>query len=367
MAGERAPACAVLRRLLLVLFGIGVAVAFAEVALRVTDRIPDVNNPLYSFHDSDPGLGWRGKANARLRFRRPDFDVVIAHDADGWRLPDPARPERPLRRVLVLGDSFTWGWGVNQGEVFTDHLQRRLGPEVAVYNRGVNGFGTSQEYLLMKRELEAGQFDAVVVMFFQNDMTDDIAGKNGRRPIFDLDGDRLVPRNQPARRLLNPFERFLKDHSRAYQLIDFQVGRVMRALFQDDEDGWQNTDDGTHVDYHEVAGAVVTQRILSAMHRLASEHGARLIVVYLPHRSEIEGDRGRNANIRAAHALVQDFAASERVALVDLTAPFREHIARGDALIYPHDEHWSPAGHAVAAEALLASGALAGNGVPPPQ
>jgi len=355
------------RRLLLILLGIGVATAFAEIALRLTDRIPDVNNPLYSFHDTDPGLGWRGKANARMRFRRPEFNVVIAHDAEGWRLPDPPRPERPLRRVLVLGDSFTWGWGVSQGQVFTDRLQQRLAPDVAIYNRGVNGFGTAQEYLLMERQLEAEHFDAVLVMFFQNDITDNVSSKDGRRPFFELDGDRLVPRNQPARRLLNPVERFLKDHSRAYQLLDFQFGRVGRALFQDDEDAWQNTDDGADVDYHAVTGGPVTLRILQEMHRVAAAHGARLILVYLPHRSEIEGDHGRNANIRGAHALAQDFAATDNVPLVDLTGPFHDHTARGESLIYAHDEHWQPAGHALAADVLVASGLLGADRVPPPQ
>jgi len=255
---------------------------------------------------------------------------------------------------------------VSQGQVFTDHLQRRLAPDVAIYNRGVNGYGTAQEYLVLQHELDAQRFDAVLVMFFHNDVTDDVSSKAGRRPMFELDGDRLVSRNQPARQLLNPVERFFKDHSRAYQLADFQVGRLMRTFFQDDEDGWQATDDGAYVDYHTLPGALVTLRLLHEMHELTTAHGARLILVYLPHRSEIEGDRGRNANIRGAHALLQDFAAAERVPLVDLTATFHEHAARGDALIYARDEHWSPAGHALAAEALLASGVLGAGGPPAP-
>jgi len=41
---------------------------------------------------------------------------------DGARRPDATE------HVLFLGDSFTWGWGVSQGEVFTDLLQRRFAP-----------------------------------------------------------------------------------------------------------------------------------------------------------------------------------------------------------------------------------------------
>ena len=107
-------------RAALVLIGMVAALLLVEVTLRLVDAVPEVANPLYSFHDSDPVLGWRGRPDVRLRFRRPQFDVEIAHDAAGWRLPDPPPPAEPEQRVLVLGDSFTWGWGVPQGAVYTD-------------------------------------------------------------------------------------------------------------------------------------------------------------------------------------------------------------------------------------------------------
>ena len=41
--------------------------------------------------------------------------------------------------------------------------------------------------------------------------------------------------------------------------------------------------------------------------------------------------------------------------LVDLAGPFNAAAHAGGAVIYTHDEHWTPAGHALAAEVLLAS------------
>jgi hypothetical protein len=98
----------------------------AELALRTVYTIPEVADPLYSCYDSDPVLGWHGRPNVRMRFRRADFDVLVEHDADGWRRAEPPPPAGATRRVLVLGDSLAWGRGVEQGAVFSDLLQQRL-------------------------------------------------------------------------------------------------------------------------------------------------------------------------------------------------------------------------------------------------
>src|SRR5262245_26055131 len=103
----------------LVMMGLLLAGFIAEIMLRVTDVVADFERPLSSSHQSDAYLGWSGKPNLSLRFRRPEFNVLVEHDAEGWRQPKPARPAVPTSRILVLGDSFTWGTGVSQGEVFT--------------------------------------------------------------------------------------------------------------------------------------------------------------------------------------------------------------------------------------------------------
>lgn len=342
------------RRLALILAGTLVALLIAELALRAVDTVPEVANPLYSFHASDPVLGWRGKPDVRMRFRRPDFDALVAHGPDGWRVPDPPPPPDPSRRVLFLGDSFTWGWGVAQGEVFTDQLQRRVGSSVAVINRGVNAFGTAQEYLLMQRELAATHDDAVAVMFFHNDLTDDVDSSAGRRPLFELEGTALVPRNQPPLPLMNPVERLLKEHSRTFDLVAFELASAKHSA----EDGASKSvlrEGDDDMDYHTLPGAAVTMRLLAEMHRLAADHGAEFVLVYLPQRSEIERLPSRYPYIRAVHAMVRDVAAREGIPLVDLSPAFNAAAQRGRALVYARDDHWTPAGHELAADVLLTS------------
>jgi lysophospholipase L1-like esterase len=337
-----------------VLIGVLVACLVAEAALRLANGIPEVANPLYSFHEADPVLGWRGKADVRLRFRRPDFDVVIEHGSDGWRKPEPALPTDPRRRVLLLGDSFTWGWGVGQGEVFTDHLQRAR-PDTLIANRGANGFGTSQEYLLLQRELAATHYDAVAVMFFVNDVQDNVNPKHGRRPLFALDGERLVPRNQPPKRLINPVQRFFKDHSRAFQLVDFEISLFLRSLDDRERNLAAGFDDRTDASYDALPGSAVTQRLLGEMSALARAHGAAFFLVYLPQRSELDRIPSRHPYVRAVHALAVDTARRYDIPLIDLAPAFHVAARNGAGVVYAHDEHWTPAGHVLAADVLLAS------------
>jgi lysophospholipase L1-like esterase len=339
--------------LALVVMGVLLAGLGTEVTLRVTDAVPEVESPLSGSHQSDPYLGWSGTPNLRLRFRRPEFDALVEHDAEGWRQPKPPRPAVPTSRILVLGDSFTWGWGVSQGQVFTDLLQAALPATVAVYNRGIPGIGTAQEYLLLQRELAARVYDTVVLMFCINDLSDNISTRQGRRPYFELvDGD-LRPRNQPALPVINPVGQFLREHSRAYGFVQFEL-ELLKRRFSGEPNDEREYRTAPAVDFHDVPGYAVTARLLGQMQRLARQHGARFFLVYIPHGSEIELDIPF-PYVRSIHAMVDDIARSEGIPLLDLSPSLHQRAKARERLIYAIDGHWTPAGHRVAAAALLAS------------
>lgn len=342
-----------IRRLGLILTGVLLAFLVLEVVLRVWDPVPEVGSPLYGFHQSDAYLGWRGRPNIRLRYHRPEFDTLVELDAEGWRRPDPPRPAGAARRILVLGDSFTWGWGVSQGETFTDRLQAHLAPAVAIVNRGVNGFGTAQEYLLLERELAAHRYETVVLMFFINDLDDNSDGKDGHRPYFDLVDGRLLPRNQPATARTSPLLIFLKDHSRAYLFVEFELGMLKRR-FRGEADSERLYREKAAVDFHQLPGYAVTAHLLDEMNRLVRAHGGRFLVVYIPQRSEFEGDTPL-PYVGSVHAMIDDIARQAGIPMIDLAPAFRQEAKNGRQLVFPIDAHWTPQGHALAADVLLAS------------
>lgn len=341
----------VMWRLGFVLVGIAVAFVAVEITLRLVDAVPEVANPLYSFHDSDPVLGWRGRPDVHLRFRRPQFDVEVRHDAQGWRLAEPPPPANPQRRVLVLGDSFTWGWGVPQGAVYTDQLQRAL-PDVAIANRGVNAYGTGQELLLLPQELAAGDYDTVVVQVFFNDLVDNTESKSGRRPLFHLDGDRLVEPSGALRPLTSPVRQWFKDHSRTFLLLDFTT----RALGGGNEAATPlrpAADASPLADPDQVRGAALAARLLEAVITVARAHGATTVIAYAPHRLELTATDTAPPLVQAAHLVARRAAEQGGAVWVDLTQPLADAARSGEPVLFDGDEHWTPRGHVVVADTLL--------------
>ena len=83
------------------------------------------------------------------------------------------------RRILVLGDSVTFGWGVDQHETFSARMEPRLqkltGERWQVVNSGVNGYNTAQEAMYLSIEGLRYEPDIVIVVFVNNDVD----------PVFD--------------------------------------------------------------------------------------------------------------------------------------------------------------------------------------
>jgi hypothetical protein len=78
------------------------------------------------------------------------------------------------KRVLVLGDSVTFGWGVSQGENFTDRmesiLREQTGEQWQVINAGVNGYNTEQEATFLRIEGMRYSPDYVLLIYVSNDV-----------------------------------------------------------------------------------------------------------------------------------------------------------------------------------------------------
>ncbi len=74
----------------------------------------------------------------------PDYAFHIRTDADGYRLGAAGAVGATARRVLFLGDSFTFGWGVDDEQTFASIVDQALAAEgdLRVVNLGVPAYGT---------------------------------------------------------------------------------------------------------------------------------------------------------------------------------------------------------------------------------
>src|SRR6266540_99260 len=140
-----------------------VALSACEMILRLYDppalRIGlDERNLLYRY---DSEFGWFPIPNSVAQYNA-SRTVVVQHNSLGLR--DREYGDATKTTFLFLGDSFVWGYDAEANERFTDILQRDL-PKERIVNAGVSGYGTDQEYLLMKR-LWTHIRPSVVVLIF---------------------------------------------------------------------------------------------------------------------------------------------------------------------------------------------------------
>lgn len=120
-----------------------------------------------------PGVS---RTNKIPGFDEGDWSYEIGPDGLRARpTSSPTPPSNPARRILVLGDSYTFGWALDQSlEPFPAVLERLLNDRAGaastlVVNAGIPGYGTVQEERLLERMLEADAPDMVVLAYVMND------------------------------------------------------------------------------------------------------------------------------------------------------------------------------------------------------
>jgi lysophospholipase L1-like esterase len=130
---------------------------------------------------------------------------------------DLSRTDR--RRVLLVGDSFTFGEGLDVEHNFASLLQAAFDRErrrVDVINAGVGGWGTLQEVAFVRDHLHDFRPDAVVLTFCGNDPDDD-------------DGFLAKKIDNARGRFYFPGKIFLREHSRLYQFLYIAQFRIRHA------------------------------------------------------------------------------------------------------------------------------------------
>ena len=106
----------------------------------------------------DPTLGWKLKPNLDVWLRTIDYSVRFQTNSKGFNdVEHSYQRSADDIRIVVLGDSFMEAYQVPRQDSFVFQLSNALsgkldGKTPEVINLGVGGFGTTQEYLMLKEE-----------------------------------------------------------------------------------------------------------------------------------------------------------------------------------------------------------------------
>lgn len=167
-------------------------------------------------------------------------DVLVIYNERGLR-DRPILPKADGEyRILALGDSATFGWGVPQNQIFPFRLeqllQSRLQRPVRVINSGVGGYNTVQELTYFKREGVELQPDLVMLTYVENDIEEN-KGPFKPKTGFSLRGLSLPGIVVEISRKLWLYR--LADHTYHYALHKQMEGESSK-LFQGGQ-GWSDS------------------------------------------------------------------------------------------------------------------------------
>ena len=128
-------------------------------------------------------LPWKMRANSKEEGRTDEFDVRYANNALGFRGPDHAFEKPPgTFRIVGIGDSFTYGIGVDGHATFLARIEAalaaRLSHPVEAINLGLPRYWPDPETLVLEHYGLRFQPDVVVVGVSANDVADTLAGTN---------------------------------------------------------------------------------------------------------------------------------------------------------------------------------------------
>jgi lysophospholipase L1-like esterase len=272
-------------------------------------------------HRYDPELGWFPIPNTAAEYKG-SRTVNIRTNNMGLRDIDHSATTRPT--VMFVGDSFVWGYDVEEHERFTNLLRTEM-PNVRVVNAGVSGYGTDQEYLLLRRLWDAFTPSVVVLIFTgSNDIEDNqrnmVAGGYYKPYLVQNATGEWEFSGQPV------------PTSRHVYFLENDLVRhlwLARAVVT----GY------VELRHPRISNPDPTHQLIAMMRDFVTAHGAKFLVGLGPRASSVESS------------------------LRNLDIPF---VSLADADIYIEDgAHWTPSGHRLVANRLAELIRRTGVGAPP--
>jgi GDSL-like Lipase/Acylhydrolase family len=331
-----------------VVAGFAVAIVLAECILRLFQLAPSVS--VVTVTDTDferiPGIFSPEQDLVERSIRQLPYHVVI--DSLGYRGVEFTR-QKPSgeTRVLMIGDSFTFGEFVSEGETLPAILEAQLQkqcPSLRVINAGLPGSTITDQHEMLRRGMTLAP-DAVVLVMTTNDIPDLMAETMWPR----LAANRAAKSRFPLS-LVYPVLR----HTAVFNLLQ----RVRAVMFNR----------ATGAAAPELPDSVRMRpaklrydRELLAIRDTLSALQIPFVFVLVPDHRLVNGDH--------YNPMIDWESATARTAgidALDMLPVFRSSgLPVTKLYLLPWDGHTSPAGNAVAADALQRK--LSEDGLPPCQ
>ncbi len=342
-------------RLLVPLLSVLVGLALGEALLRGVFRYaPQVDLDIYR-RDEAGNLALI--PHLTKRHVTPLWDVHVRTNAEGRR--DEPGDEAP---ILGLGDSFAFGWGVEESEGLYRRLENKLGQKIL--NAAVPGTGPPDQARLLETVFaDAAPEMVLVALYVGNDFHDAAAGGADQ---FEVDGGLLVRKTDEGGAGAWGWARRLRvlQLARALQLRWFASGPGGQER---EWDAWMRRFAEVHRRDAPERLFEATAEALDRIRSWCDGRGARLAVILIPRSWQLDdaelaamtaelGIDPEELDLDRPQKFLLAWGAERGAEVIDLLPAFRRVAAEypRPRLYHTPDAHWTADGHALAARSVAA-------------
>lgn len=337
------------------------------------------------------------KPNSSCRLvssRSGEYDVGIRINNYGFRGRDIAIAKSPgVTRIMVIGDSFTFGVGAEDDETIPSLLEKELagrGHNVEVINAGFGGYSPLLHYLKVRDEYLEFKPDMVLYLYDFSDLADDWRAE--RSLVYDRSGG--IVRCDPTyvdgkkdwwaelylrsklcayihKKLVRTFDKIRILGLREYVGAKLQ-GKRAKALIIAKEIEEKAANPIKYDPYLMIRGrdraAYIeehfrrNEKYLNLIRDAFASQGAPMTLVIYPFGIHVGPDqwaegrvfwgfeKGRTYDDYYALDMLEDYARRNGIPCINLLGAFLEH--KGEKIFFDVDGHFTPAANRIAARVI---------------
>lgn len=321
----------IFKNLLLLMAILVVFIAIVEISLRVSYG-------LYSNYNTEM---WRYSVLLKTASQNPNvshehvpnseaflYGVDLKINSYGFRDKEYS-VEKPYNtyRILVLGDSFTLGWGVQVEDSYSKVLERMLnekikGKKFEVINTALGNYNTQMEYEMLKEKGLAFKPDMVIVGYYPND------------PELTVKFD------------INSISTFVKRHSYIYMFFWDRITNLKAKINAGSKTG--SYTGYVHSLYKNgFEGRRIMESSLNGIIGLSRQNNITPVVVVLP---QFFGDL-KSYEFSEVYPIISNITSKKGVLSIDMLPYFQSYSTK-EVIISAEDAHPNKLGHRIIAKAV---------------
>jgi len=345
--------------------------------------------------------------NYQNTFKNIEFEYRISTNEQGIRYHNiPLQKDDDIRRIFIVGDSFTEGTGVKNDQTYSHLLENDFGKTdnpIYFINGGYRGTGPMHYYFMFDQVGRQYNPDALIIALFANDLASipedasKILGiirdesKFSLIKLFEetfpnitayIKQSKIKPGNRKNKHTLMSFTIEAKEKGiPKAKIIDWrnsipqdlaQASRQMKVNPYIFRSGLLYPE--IYLDSIDVSSKRGLKKwenlteILSEIINNANDHKLEVAIVYIPSCYQYDPDCLSDQNPKVLtgtqvrkewltdttniQKLLSSWTKSKDVPFLDLTPHMKREITSGNKLNYPIDGHWNKEGHKAAAKAI---------------